>query len=67
MELRLRGERIIIGEELNFMPATETNIVVFAIRNIIKRYREIQRKVHAVFFEKERLNPCYRDMSYGAL
>ena len=54
IETRLRDRVEISKQQYEFMPGKETTDVMFALRILMKKYREGQRELHCVFVEIEK-------------
>ena len=51
---RLRGEVTICEQHYGFMPGKSTTDAVFALRMLMKKYREGQKELHCVFVDLEK-------------
>ena len=54
IEARLRHRVEISIREYEFMPGKETTNAMFALRMLMKKYREDQRELHCVFVDLEK-------------
>ena len=54
IEVRLRERVEINKQHYVFMPGKETNDVVFALRMLMKKYREGQKELHYVFMDLQK-------------
>ena len=54
IEARLRDRVEINKEQYGFIPEKGTTDAIFALRMLMKKYREGQRKLHCVFVDLEK-------------
>ena len=54
IEKRLREEVTISDEQFRFMPGRSTTDAIFALRQLIEKYREGRQKLHCVFIDLEK-------------
>ena len=54
IEASLRGRVEINKQQYGFMPGKKTTDAMFALRMLIKKYREGQRELHCVFVNLEK-------------
>ena len=54
IEARLRNRVVISKQQYGFMPGNETTDAMFALRMLIKKYREGQRELYCVFVDLEK-------------
>ena len=54
IDQRLRGEVEISPEQFGFMPKRSTTDAVYALRQLMERYREGQKTLHVVFIDLEK-------------
>ena len=54
MEVRLRWIVEISEEQFGFMPGRSTTDAIFALRQLLEKYREGQKKLHCVFIDLEK-------------
>ena len=54
IKARLRDTVEMSKQQYGFMPGKETNDVMFALRMLMEKYREGQRKLHCVFVDLEK-------------
>ena len=54
IDQRLRGEVEISSEQFGFMPNRSTTDAVYALRQMMERYREVQKTLHIVFIDLEK-------------
>ena len=54
IESRLRDETQIGEEQFGFMPGRSTTDAIFALRQMMEKYRERQRELHLVFIDLEK-------------
>ena len=54
IEKRLRDEVTISDEQFGFMPGRNTTDAIFALRQLMEKYREGRQKIHCVFLALEK-------------
>ena len=54
IEAKLKDRVEISKQQYGFMPAKGTNDVMFALRKLMKKYRDGQRELHCVFVDLEK-------------
>ena len=52
---RIRSEVVISQEQFGFMKGRSTEDAIFALRQLLEKYKEGQRKIHCIFINLEKL------------
>ena len=51
IEKRVRGETLVEVEQFGCMPGRSTTNAMFALRQLLEKYREKQRELHLIFID----------------
>ena len=61
MDHRIRSEVVISQGQFGFMKGRSTEDAIFALRQLLEKYKEGQRKIHCTFIDLEK---AYNSMVY---
>ena len=53
VEIKMREETTIGDEQFGFMPGRGTTDAIFAVRKVMEKHREKQKRLHMVFIDLE--------------